>query len=418
MSERAKVTVKAPVAKTEKAVARVRQPEGLASCASPYERVILFQRTFGNQAVQRLYKSGVIQAKLKLGKPNDIYEQEADRVAEQVMRMPDKQHIDSSCRSGYSPLALSYPPSAISHPVTLKSQAPNLTIQRDEKGSKTKALPAWSAYELKKMLDVCDGGLGIWAKAKKANDGKDPVIAPGSIAPFLGLTWRRQGTITLEEKLDKCSAAQVLIFELTNLSRKADFDAVDLAAGKGEVSRDQYIWRNEKIERESSLVNEIRVFDACKAKWACKPHQRVLDPRLLYLDMDEYMAYLAKTAKSHLEHYGTYWDRTYKDIFTGAHALCFTEPIGAGKRCFTKGLGELTGAPAGEGADWSQVRGERVNEGTLGVWLRRTGMGTEIAQKHLLSSHMFTGSENARKYWAYVMKLRFDDLLKAEKPAQ
>lgn len=73
---------------TEKAATRVRQPEGISSCASPYEQVINLQRTVGNQAVQRLFKSGVIQAKLKIGQQNDIYEKEADRVADQVMRMP------------------------------------------------------------------------------------------------------------------------------------------------------------------------------------------------------------------------------------------------------------------------------------------------------------------------------------------
>ncbi len=30
-----------------------------------------------------------LQAKLKIGQPNNMYEQEADRVADQVMRMPD-----------------------------------------------------------------------------------------------------------------------------------------------------------------------------------------------------------------------------------------------------------------------------------------------------------------------------------------
>lgn len=30
-----------------------------------------------------------LQAKLKIGQPNDKYEQEADRVADQIMRMPD-----------------------------------------------------------------------------------------------------------------------------------------------------------------------------------------------------------------------------------------------------------------------------------------------------------------------------------------
>jgi hypothetical protein len=50
---------------------------------------LFLQRTIGNQAVQRLFYTGVIQAKLKIGQPNDIYEQEADRVAEEVMRMPE-----------------------------------------------------------------------------------------------------------------------------------------------------------------------------------------------------------------------------------------------------------------------------------------------------------------------------------------
>ncbi len=43
----------------------------------------------GNLTFQRLFKSGAIQAKLKIGQPNDIYEQEADRVAAEVMRMPE-----------------------------------------------------------------------------------------------------------------------------------------------------------------------------------------------------------------------------------------------------------------------------------------------------------------------------------------
>jgi hypothetical protein len=34
---------------------------------------------------------GIIQAKLKIGQPNDVYEQEADRVADTVMRIPDSQ---------------------------------------------------------------------------------------------------------------------------------------------------------------------------------------------------------------------------------------------------------------------------------------------------------------------------------------
>jgi len=43
----------------------------------------------GNQAAQRLLRAGVIQAKLTVNQPGDRFEQEADRVAETVMRMPD-----------------------------------------------------------------------------------------------------------------------------------------------------------------------------------------------------------------------------------------------------------------------------------------------------------------------------------------
>ena len=39
--------------------------------------------------MQRLIRSGTLQAKLRIGQPGDIYEQEADRVADAVMRMPE-----------------------------------------------------------------------------------------------------------------------------------------------------------------------------------------------------------------------------------------------------------------------------------------------------------------------------------------
>lgn len=47
--------------------------------------------SIGNQAVTRLFQAGAIQAKLTIGAPNDRYEQEADRVADQVMRMPESE---------------------------------------------------------------------------------------------------------------------------------------------------------------------------------------------------------------------------------------------------------------------------------------------------------------------------------------
>jgi hypothetical protein len=72
---------------------------------------IHLQQTFGNQQVQQMIKSNVLQAKLKVSQPNDPYEREADQVADQVMRMPspkesyvpikniDDKKIDRKCKS-------------------------------------------------------------------------------------------------------------------------------------------------------------------------------------------------------------------------------------------------------------------------------------------------------------------------------
>jgi hypothetical protein len=85
--------------------------------------LIHLQRTVGNQVVQRLVRSknnnnpargfdfekiGILQPKLKVSQPGDEYEQEADKVAEKVMRMSvssdstitssyNQEHIDRKC---------------------------------------------------------------------------------------------------------------------------------------------------------------------------------------------------------------------------------------------------------------------------------------------------------------------------------
>jgi hypothetical protein len=47
------------------------------------------QSAVGNQGMRRLLSRGVLQRKLAINQPGDVYEQEADRAAETVMRMPD-----------------------------------------------------------------------------------------------------------------------------------------------------------------------------------------------------------------------------------------------------------------------------------------------------------------------------------------
>jgi hypothetical protein len=91
MGESTKLMTKAPEAKKENTVSQAHKPEPSQTRSSPVDHILFLQRNIGNRAVQRLLESGTFQAKLQIGKPNDGYEQEADKVAEAVMRMPEPQ---------------------------------------------------------------------------------------------------------------------------------------------------------------------------------------------------------------------------------------------------------------------------------------------------------------------------------------
>ena len=78
------------LSKSPRATSRSRrlQKQSVAKPA-PKPRIIGLQQSIGNRAVQRLLRSHHIQAKLQVSTPGDQYEQEADRVADTVMRMSD-----------------------------------------------------------------------------------------------------------------------------------------------------------------------------------------------------------------------------------------------------------------------------------------------------------------------------------------
>src|SRR4029453_12140600 len=66
-------------------------PASEANVSSPRSaigRLYSLQRTVGNREVERLLKSGVIQAKFKVTGPGDFYEQEANRIADEGMASP------------------------------------------------------------------------------------------------------------------------------------------------------------------------------------------------------------------------------------------------------------------------------------------------------------------------------------------
>src|SRR5919112_271937 len=74
------------------------------SMRNSHDSIIHLQHTIGNQAVQRLLSTNVpfnfakidIQPKLKVSQPGDVYEQEADRIADQVMGMSTGHSVTST----------------------------------------------------------------------------------------------------------------------------------------------------------------------------------------------------------------------------------------------------------------------------------------------------------------------------------
>jgi hypothetical protein len=58
-------------------------PPQKAPAPTPDQQILHLQHTIGNRAVQR-----IIQAKLQVSQPNDVYEREADHIAERVVSMP------------------------------------------------------------------------------------------------------------------------------------------------------------------------------------------------------------------------------------------------------------------------------------------------------------------------------------------
>jgi len=128
----------------------------------PVEQVLHLQRTIGNRALNRLIRSGAIQAKLTVGKPDDIYEKEADSVADKVMSMPDKSPVQRGSKCPECPERKEIQSKPLAEQITplIRRQADEeekaqtkLLIQRqaeeEEKSAQTKLLQRQEGEEEK-----------------------------------------------------------------------------------------------------------------------------------------------------------------------------------------------------------------------------------------------------------------------------
>src|SRR5215216_6768775 len=67
-------------------VSPAKPDRAMPQAAHTRHQLLARHQVLGNQAMQRLLRSRVIQAKLTINQPGDQYEQEADRVADAVMQ--------------------------------------------------------------------------------------------------------------------------------------------------------------------------------------------------------------------------------------------------------------------------------------------------------------------------------------------
>ena len=104
MNKKTKTSIgKSKTTKNNK-VSLARKKKFVETPKAPIAQILHLQKTIGNQAVQRLFKARSLQAKLRIDKPGDKYELEADKIADQVMRMPEMTTCLDCKEKGEEPL--------------------------------------------------------------------------------------------------------------------------------------------------------------------------------------------------------------------------------------------------------------------------------------------------------------------------
>lgn len=172
--------------------------------------------------------------------------------------------------------------------------------------------------EVVKAVTSSPTGRALFAKAKAANKNRDPVVKLGT-TEFGGFVDTETGVITLDGRLDKCTAIDVLVQELTNLASAADFAKLDAETEKGNVSRADYIKQTEVIEFRG-LQNILKVFDETKATTHCKTCSRDYQ-RQYAKSFDQFFRYMSgdEYGKRHLEKIGARWDAGAKAAYEKKH---------------------------------------------------------------------------------------------------
>jgi len=114
------------------------------------------QRAIGNSAMTRLLVTGGLQAKLTVSHPEDESEREADRVADQVMRMPEPQSGSALQRS---PLKIQRACNEIEDELQRKTDLGHAPVPEEEENlvqAKLQSSPSGVASIINRKCEHCE----------------------------------------------------------------------------------------------------------------------------------------------------------------------------------------------------------------------------------------------------------------------
>ncbi len=131
------------------------------------------------------------------------------------------------------------------------------------------------------------------------------------------------GKVFINAPANKNDGMGMLVFELTNIAITPAYQKLDKLAEQGLVSREIYIWENERLELENSLLNEILFVQEMLSSE--RVTRKDFGPRLLLLCLmgGKHIGDLIKMGTSqddvevmmHFQFYATLWDKFYKAAY-------------------------------------------------------------------------------------------------------
>jgi hypothetical protein len=311
----------------------------LLSDRAPLHPILQLQQSVGNRALQRLlsHRGITLQPKLTVGAAHDPYEQEADRVAQQVMRMP-------------------IPPSAVTGQVSVQPPSPEKDEVEQNKPLAGAIMPIVQRAPDEDAIQAEAPGQsapsdpqgsfepGADFEARLSNNGGSPLSAstrafmePRFGADFSGVQVHTgseaaqlnravgaqafthgQGVYLGEGKNDLESSAgkQLLAHELTHtIQQGANVNASTAAIQRKEVSKDSEIQGPQDWTITDRESNAKRWQDACLVNLSAvdsSQYMRVVERRDFYKWFYEYTAALG---------YSTRWALAAYVVANGAHQI-------------------------------------------------------------------------------------------------